>query len=228
MREVLKKAVLFDAPEKIDQKIVELARVSSDNPKNPNYKGLLKYLLREKHFSPFDMCNVTFEIITEKDVAIQILRHPIFPQEWSQRYADCSDMKAELRECRLQDEKNRQNSLVCEDKEISDWWEEAQTQLQDYAFKLYQEALKLNIAKELSRSLLPIGLTSTKMFLNATVRQWLFYCMSRMHKSTQKEHREVAKEVFYLLWTVAPCTVDAFTEFYLNTEDYDLPVFGNV
>ena len=214
---------MFDYPEDIDKKIVYLARVSNpDNQDNPNYEGLIRFLIREKHWSCFDMCNITFEITTEKDIGIQMLRHPLLPQEWSQRYADCSDMKAEIRECRLQDDKDRQNSLVCDDVELIDWWYATQKQVQDFCFKKYSEAIDKSVAKELCRSLLPLGLTSTKMYFNATVRQWLFYCLSRTHKSTQKEHRIVAKEVLNHLAIVAPCTVKAFMSTYMTNGEYDL------
>ena len=95
---------LYDAPNDIDAKIAYLARVSSENQDNPNYTKLISYLIREGHWSPFDMANITLEIVTEKDIGIQILRHSFLkPQEISQRYSDCSEMKAPLRECRLQD-----------------------------------------------------------------------------------------------------------------------------
>ena len=214
---------IFDSPYNIDQKIVYLARVSSDNQNNPNYEGLIKYLIKEKHWSCFDMCNLTLEINTEKDIGIQLLRHPLLPQEWSQRYADCSDMKAPLRECRLQDVKNRQNSLICDDLDLIDWWYSTQKEVQDLCFNRYTEALNKGVAKELCRSLLPIGLTSTKMYFNATIRQWLFYCLSRTHISTQKEHRVIAKEVLSLLLEEAPCTTTAFIKTYMLEckDDYD-------
>ena len=213
---------LFDAPKDIDQKIVYLARVSSENQDNPNYKGLIKFLIREGHWSPLDCCNVTIEINTQKDVGIQLLRHPLIPQEWSQRYADCSDMRSPLRECRLQDDDNRQNSLPCDDPELIEWWVSAQKGLQDHAFETYNNALQQGIAKEVARSVLPIGLTNTKMYFNGTVRQWLFYCKSRMHHSTQKEHRIVANEVFKILLNVAPCTAQAFADnFNLSIESFD-------
>lgn len=220
----MKQVVLFDAPENIDQKVVFLARVSSENQENPKYEGLMKYLIREGHWSPLDMVNLTFEINTEKDVGIQLLRHQTLkPQEWSQRYADCSNMKAELRECRVQDEKNRQNSFVSGDLELIQWWLNTQFQLQHHAFKSYEQALEKGIAKELARSLLPIGLTSTKMYFNASLRSWLFYCLSRTHVSTQKEHRIVAKEVLMELLQKAPCATNAFIKlFMLNKKDqYD-------
>ena len=221
-RYILSLVKLFDAPENIDQKVVYLARVSSENQDNPNYEGLMKYLIREKHWSPLDMQNIVMEINTEKDIGIQILRHPLLPQEFSQRYADCSDMKAPLRECRLQDTDNRQNSIMCEDMELIEWWMKAQEDVQKMCFNRYETALKKGIAKELARSLLPIGLTSTKMYFNATLRQWLFYALSRTHMSTQKEHRLVGKEVFSVLLSVAPCATNAFIKTYMQEqEQYD-------
>ena len=215
---------LFDAPENIDQKVVFLARVSSENQDNPKYEGLMNYLIREGHWSPLDMVNLTFEINTEKDVGIQLLRHQTLkPQEWSQRYADCSNMKAPLRECRVQDEKNRQNSFVSDDLELIKWWVASQLQLQESAFNLYEQALKKGLAKELARSLLPIGLTSTKMYFNASMRSWLFYCLSRTHVSTQKEHRIVAKEVLVVLLDKAPCATNAFIKLFMlpKNDQYD-------
>lgn len=216
---------LYDAPSEIDYKIANLARVSSENPDNPNYKGLIKFLIREGHWSPLDMVNVVIEVNTEKDVSIQILRHDkLIPQEWSQRYADCSEMKAPLRELRLQDTTNRQNSIECDNPELLDWWVNAQKQVQDLCFDLYEQAIApdKNIAKELARSLLPIGLTKTKMFLNASIRSLLFYCKARMHHSTQKEHRIIANEVYKILMDVAPCTTAAFSEvFGLQIEEFN-------
>ena len=220
----MKQVVLFDAPENIDQKVVFLARVSSENQDNPKYEGLMNYLIREGHWSPLDMVNLTFEINTEKDVGIQLLRHQTLkPQEWSQRYADCSDMKAPLRECRLQDEKNRQNSFVCEDDETIKWWLDTQMEVQNLTFKRYTEALERKIAKEVARSILCIGLTSTKLYFNASVRSWLFYCLSRTHVSTQKEHRIVAKEVLIELLNKAPCATNAFIKAYMlpKQTEYD-------
>ena len=220
----MKKVVLFDAPENIDQKVVFLARVSSENQDNPKYEGLMNYLIREGHWSPLDMVNLTFEISTEKDVGIQLLRHQTLkPQEWSQRYADCSNMKSELRECRVQDEKNRQNSFVSEDLELIHWWSDAQFRVQNLAFKAYEQAIEKGIAKELARSLLPIGLTSTKMYFNASLRSWLFYCLSRTHISTQKEHRIVAKELLTELLKKAPCVTRAFIKLFMlsKKDQYD-------
>ena len=208
---VLKMSVkLFDAPNDIDKKIVYLARVSSEDQANPNYQGLIKFLIREGHWSPFDMVNISIEVNTQKDIAIQLLRHPLMPQEWSQRYADCSDMQAPLRECRLQDVNNRQNSLECLDVELIDWWIDQQKAVQELCFAVYDNALKKGIAKEVARAVLPIGLTNTKMYFNGTIRQMLFYCKARLHASTQKEHRLVAEQVRDILYEVAPITAEAF------------------
>lgn len=202
---------LFDAPKYIDAKIAYLARVSSENKENPNYEKLIKYLIKEGHWSPFDCVNIIIEIDTQKDIGIQILRHTgLKPQEWSQRYADASDMKAPLRECRLQDTKNRQNSIECLDIELIDWWFEAQKRVQDYCFEIYAQSLELGIAKEVARSVLPIGLTNTKMYFNGSIRSWLFYVKARTHISTQKEHRIIAEQVLEVLREVAPVTVNAF------------------
>lgn len=223
---------LFDAPEDIDQKVVFLARVSSENQDNPKYEGLISYLIREGHWSPLDLVNLTFEINTQKDVGIQTLRHQTLkPQEYSQRYADCSEMIAPLRECRMQDEKNRQNSIVCENESIIAWWIDAQNTVIDVCFQTYEQALSIGIAKEVARSVLPIGLTNTKMYFNASLRSWLFYCLSRTHMSTQKEHREVAKAVLEILLEKAPCAARAFVKKFMNDKsseyDFDFSKVGD-
>ena len=212
------KVKLFDAPENIDQKVVRLARVSSDDPDNPNYKGLLKYLIREGHWSPFDMMNVVIEIDCPRDIGRQILRHTgLKPQELSQRYADVGDMLIEPRECRLQDLKNRQNSFVCEDVELNAWWNDAQDSVVALVSALYDQALSKGIAKECARVLLPEGLTNSKMYFNGSVRSWLFYCKARLHESTQKEHRQVAEQVIAILATIAPETTAAFLDVHCPT-----------
>lgn len=212
---------LYSAPANIDADIAYLARVSSEFQDNPNYEGLLKYLIKHGHWSPFDMQNIVIEFNTQKDIGIQLLRHPTLkPQEWSQRYADCSDMRAPLRECRLQDETNRQNSLTTDDLDLIEWWRESQRTIQNTSFTLYAEAIEKGIAKEVARALLPIGLTNTKMYFNASVRSWLFYCKSRMHNSTQKEHRRDAQQVMRILKQVAPCTAKAFVDLHMSGDEY--------
>lgn len=173
--------------------IAYMARVSA--PENQGNKDtapkLVKYLIKHKHWSPLEMVNVCMEIETTRDIARQILRHRSFSfQEFSQRYAVATDFK--LSEARLQDNKNRQNSLVTEDTEIQNWWNAAQLRVQSDAELMYQSALKMGIAKEQARKLLPEGLTMSKMYMNGTLRSWLHYVDIRCDAATQKEHREVA------------------------------------
>jgi thymidylate synthase (FAD) len=173
--------------------IAYMARVSA--PENQGNKEtapkLVKYLIKHKHWSPLEMVNVCMEIETTRDIARQILRHRSFSfQEFSQRYAVATDF--ELSEARLQDNKNRQNSLVTDDTEIQNWWNAAQLRVQSDAELMYQSALKMGIAKEQARKLLPEGLTMSKMYMNGTLRSWLHYVDIRCDASTQKEHREVA------------------------------------
>lgn len=197
----------------IDEQIAFQARVSNpDNQDNPQIAGLLNYCMREGHVSPFEMANVCMEVNTTRDIARQILRHRSFSfQEFSQRYQDASKLGAwELRECRMQDTKNRQNSTVCEDENIQQWWAAAQMQAAGVIGDLYREALGLGIAKEQARALLPEGLTPSRLYMNGTVRSWVHYLGQRLHPSTQKEHRQVAEQALVILRDVAPVTAAAF------------------
>jgi thymidylate synthase (FAD) len=170
-----------------------MARVS--NPENQDNKEtaskLVKYLIKNKHWSPLDMVDMCVEIETTRDIARQILRHRSFYfQEFSQRYAAVSDF--EFSEVRMQDEKNRQNSLETDDTYIKNWWNAAQLRVQSEAELMYNQALKKGIAKEQARKLLPEGLTMSKMYMKGTLRNWIHYIDVRTDPSTQKEHREVA------------------------------------
>ena len=170
-----------------------MARVS--NPENQDNKEtagkLVKYLVKNKHWSPLDMVDMCVEIETTRDIARQILRHRSFYfQEFSQRYAAVSDF--EFSEVRMQDEKNRQNSLETDDTYIKNWWNAAQLRVQSEAELMYNQALKKGIAKEQARKLLPEGLTMSKMYMKGTLRNWIHYIDVRTDPSTQKEHREVA------------------------------------
>ena len=160
------------------------------------------------------MANVCVEINTTRDIARQILRHRSFSfQEFSQRYADVSLLGGEMaeRECRLQDTKNRQNSLECNDADMADAWSQWQRAVWHVALERYKDALANGVAKEQARALLPEGLTPSRMYVNGNMRSWLFYLKQRLHPSTQKEHRQVAQGVLEILKTVAPVTMDAFT-----------------
>ena len=170
------------------------ARVS--NPANQNNKdtqdNLLKYLMKHKHWSPFEMVNICLEIKTTRDIARQILRHRSFSfQEFSQRYAEATDFT--LRECRLQDTKNRQNSIENVDLELEREWKEHQTVVQEASQRAYNWALKKGIAKEQARAVLPEGLTMSTLYVNGTLRSWIHYIELRIANGTQKEHREVAQ-----------------------------------
>jgi len=184
----------------LDSDILDLiaycARVS--NPSNQQNIGtsdkLIKYLVKYKHWSPFEMANATLEIETTRDIARQILRHRSFTfQEFSQRYADpVKDLSFEYREARLQDTKNRQNSIETDDKELQRSWERMQQNVIGEAKLAYNWAIQNGIAKEVARAVLPEGLTMSRMYVNGTIRSWLHYIDIRSDVATQKEHREIA------------------------------------
>jgi thymidylate synthase (FAD) len=170
-----------------------MARVS--NPSNQDNKEtapkLLRYLMKNKHWSPFEMVNVCMEIECTRDIARQILRHRSFSfQEFSQRYAEALDV--EYSEVRLQDEKNRQNSIETDDYVLSTDWLHAQMRVAHNSRKEYDNAIKSGIAKEVARKLLPEGLTMSRMYMNGTLRSWMHYVDIRCDEATQKEHRAVA------------------------------------
>lgn len=196
----------------LEEKVAYCARVS--NPENQhNHETapkLLKYLMKHKHWSPFEMANVCMEIETTRDIARQILRHRSFSfQEFSQRYAAVQSF--DTRECRLQDNKNRQNSLVTDDLGLQNWWEGAQKRVQSEAQFMYQAALNRGIAKEQARALLPEGMAVSRMYMNGTLRSWLHYIEVRTDPSTQKEHRDVAEACKNVLATVCPSLMSAFS-----------------
>jgi thymidylate synthase (FAD) len=175
--------------------VAYMARVSNPgNQDNPaSAPKLIKYLAKNNHWSPFEMVNLCVEIETTRDIARQILRHRSFSfQEFSQRYAEVPQDGFEYGEARLQDSKNRQNSLESDDKELQKWWTATQARAALDAQYLYKEALDKGIAKEVARKLLPEGLTVSRMYMNGTLRSWLHYVGIRCDAATQKEHREVA------------------------------------
>ena len=207
----MSKVSLVWATPEIEQKVAYCARVSNpDNQfNNETAPKLLKYLLKHKHFSPFEMANVCMEIETTRDIARQILRHRSFSfQEFSQRYAAVQSF--DTRECRLQDDKNRQNSLVTDDLGLQNWWEGAQKRVQSEAQFMYQAALNRGIAKEQARALLPEGMAVSRMYMNGTLRSWLHYIEVRTDPSTQKEHRDVAEACKQVLSTVCPSLMEMY------------------
>lgn len=177
--------------------IVYAARVS--NPASQasglNGKKLLKYLMAHQHWSPFEMVSVTVSITTTRDIARQILRHRSFSfQEFSQRYAEVTEI-APLRQARMQDHKNRQNSVVTDDVQIAADWEAAQRFAIETAQNVYKTALAAGIAKEVARAVLPEGLTVSNLYMAGTVRSWLHYLQLRLAFGTQVEHQVIAQRI---------------------------------
>ena len=156
---------------------------------------LIKYLIKHQHWSPLEMANATLEIDTTRDIAHQIVRHRSFAfQEFSQRYADPKEQGEmfEYSEARLQDPKNRQNSVEVEDTKLQQEWDWAQRRIAVLAKKEYDWAIKKGIAKEQARKVLPEGLTKTRLYMNGTIRSWVHYIDLRGANGTQKEHMEIA------------------------------------
>jgi thymidylate synthase (FAD) len=202
----------------VDEFIAYVARVS--NPGNQNNTltsaKLLKYLTKHKHWSPFEMVDVVMEINTTRDIGRQVLRHRSFSfQEFSQRYADpTKDMGFVTRESRLQDTKNRQNSIEISPAEsesvaglINDW-DAIQLTAIEAAKEAYSWAMKNGIAKEQARAVLPEGLTMSRMYMKGSLRSWIHYCQVRMDPSTQKEHRELALDAWYQITEAFPSLKD--------------------
>jgi len=177
------------------EQIAYVARVS--NPANQNNnetaEKLVRYLIKNQHWSPLEMVNVCLEIETTRDIARQILRHRSFSfQEFSQRYADASQLGFEVREARLQDTKNRQNSIETDNQNLKERWEDYQRSIIANARNAYEWALDNGIAKEQARAVLPEGMTGSRMYMNGTLRSWIHYIQLRSANGTQKEHREIA------------------------------------
>lgn len=192
--------------------IAEMARVSNpDNQKNPSYSRLIKYLIEHKHWSPFEMASACLEVNTSRDIGRQILRHRSFSfQEFSQRYQSTDKLPSmNLRECRMQDAENRQNSLPTDDIETQMWWIGAQRRLLNEAEYLYTAALGRGIAKEQARALLPEGITPSRMYMAGTIRSWMHYIQVRTSPETQKEHREIAFACRQILTPIFPSIMES-------------------
>ena len=188
------------------------ARVS--NPDNQNNKEtsekLIKYLMKHKHWSPLEMVSVCLEIETTRDIARQILRHRSFSfQEFSQRYADpTKDLEFEVREARMQDPKNRQNSIPTEDYELDSKWQELQKDIIRQTRYAYTWALEHGIAKEQARVVLPEGNTKSRMYVNGTLRSWIHYIELRGANGTQLEHMDIAHAVADVITKIFPLAGD--------------------
>ena len=188
--------------------IAYAARVS--NPSNQDNtetsEKLLRYLIREKHWSPFEMVSACLEVTTTRDIARQLLRHRSFSfQEFSQRYADpTQDLKFQLKDARLQDTQNRQNSLDVNDAELQLEWLQQQAEVVNAAKKSYSWAIENNIAKEQARAVLPEGIMESRLYVNGTIRSWIHYIGLRSGHGTQKEHIELALECANALEPIFP------------------------
>ena len=186
-----------------EELVAYCARVSnpSNQVSNQNVDKLIRYCIKNQHWSIFEMVNITISISTTRDIARQILRHRSFAfQEFSQRYADpTKDLGFELREVRLQDTKNRQNSIDTDDKELQSKWNLMQQTLINNAEHAYNWAIDNGIAKEQARAVLPEGNTQSRMYMNGTLRSWIHYCELRRSNGTQKEHMEIANDCWKII-----------------------------
>jgi thymidylate synthase (FAD) len=196
--------------------IAYCARVS--NPANQynmeTADKLIRYLVKHKHWSPLEMVSACLEITTTRDIARQILRHRSFSfQEFSQRYADPTrDLAFVTREARLQDTKNRQNSITTDDTELQAWWDAKQKFMIEQAKNIYAEAIERGIAKEQARAVLPEGLTESRLYMNGTLRSWAHFIELRTGNGTQLEHMEVARECAKAIAAIFPMVTDYVTE----------------
>ena len=193
----------------LQELVAYTARVSNpDNQDNAETADkLLKYLIKHKHWSPFEMVNICLEIKTTRDIARQILRHRSFSfQEFSQRYAVAQDFT--LREARMQDNKNRQKSIENADIDLQKTWERKQQGVIDEAKQAYQWALDKGIAKEQARAVLPEGNTMSTLYVNGTLRSWIHYIELRKDAGTQKEHRVVAEKCLEQIVRIVPLLQD--------------------
>ena len=188
------------------------ARVS--NPSNQfnteTADKLIRYLIKHKHWSPLEMVSACLEIETTRDIARQILRHRSFSfQEFSQRYADpTKDLDFIVREARLQDTKNRQNSVDTEDAQLKVWWDAQQKFIIDQVRRIYGEAIEKGIAKEQARAILPEGNTVSRLYMNGTLRSWIHFIDLRSGNGTQKEHMEVARECAKIIAEAFPMATE--------------------
>ena len=198
--------------ENIQELIAYCARVS--NPSNQDNaetsERLLRYLIREKHWSPFEMVSACLEVTTTRDIARQLLRHRSFSfQEFSQRYADpTKDLSTHLRKARLQDTKNRQNSIDTDDADLQLKWYQHQAEVVNVAKKSYEWAIENGIAKEQARAVLPEGIMDSRLYVNGTIRSWIHYVDLRSGNGTQKEHIEVAQQCALALKPIFPMIME--------------------
>lgn len=212
MEETVKARLVWITPD-ADAQIAYCARVSNPaNQDNADIAKLLRYCAKNEHWSVFEMAGACIEITTTRDIGRQILRHRSFSfQEFSGRYQSYDALPiAPLREARMQDTKNRQNSLPNADRELAATWADMQETVHSASLACYQWALDHGIAKEVARTVLPEGLTTSRLYMAGTLRSWITYLRVRLHAAAQKEHREVAKDVLSVLKAEAPGVMSAF------------------
>ena len=196
------------------EQVAYAARVS--NPANQNNNDtaekLVRYLIKNQHWSPLEMVNICMEIETTRDIARQILRHRSFSfQEFSQRYA-VADLGFEKKEARMQDLKNRQNSVKADNLALEAWWENYQQRVIESATSAYDWAIANGIAKEQARAVLPEGMTVSRLYMNGTLRSWVHYIQLRSAKGTQEEHRMVAALCGHAIEEIFPMMAEFIEE----------------
>lgn len=200
----------------VQELIAFCARVS--NPSNQfnleTSDKLIRYLTKHQHWSPLEMVSACMELTTTRDIARQLLRHRSFSfQEFSQRYADpTKDLEFVLRDARLQDTRNRQNSIDSNDEVLESKWKEKQEQLIEQAKEIYTWAIEHGIAKEQARSVLPEGLTASRLYMNGTLRSWIHYIQLRSANGTQREHIMLAKEIAKAIAEIFPMVEEFVSE----------------
>jgi thymidylate synthase (FAD) len=198
------------------EQIAYVARVSnpSNQNNNDNAEKLVRYLIKHKHWSPLEMVNVCLEIQTTRDIARQIIRHRSFSfQEFSQRYADpTKDLDFVQREARLQDLKNRQNSIPTDNQQLMAFWEERQKRVIRESKEAYAWAVENGIAKEQARAVLPEGLMESRIYMNGTLRSWVHYIQLRCANGTQKEHQEIAIKCAEEIQSIFPMIMEFINE----------------
>jgi thymidylate synthase (FAD) len=196
--------------------IAYCARVS--NPSNQfnteTSERLIQYLVEHQHWSPLEMVSACIEITTTRDIARQILRHRSFSfQEFSQRYADpTQDLSFVRRAARLQDTRNRQNSIESSDEDLALWWDSAQQEVIDLSRKHYTRAIELGIAKEQARAILPEGNTVSRLYMNGTLRSWIHFVQLRSANGTQREHQQVAVACAQVIAQIFPLAADLISQ----------------
>lgn len=197
-----------------EQLVADMARVSAPENQGNDGSKLIGYLIKNQHWSPFEMVNAVVKIETTRDIARQLLRHRSFSfQEFSQRYAAVDKLPpAPLREARLQDTKNRQNSLPTADGYVTESWVSLQEELVSHATNVYQRALGMGIAKEVARAVLPEGLTTSRMYMNGTLRSWMHLILLRSGNGTQKETQELVGGIKAILEPLFPVSFKALTD----------------